>query len=63
VGGHFVTPTVTNGNVYFGTGSSVVVFGLLQQAHSRAAAASRNAREPLTRISHRILVFAMGNPG
>ncbi len=29
VGGHFITPMVTNGRVYFGTGSSVVVFGLL----------------------------------
>jgi len=30
VGGHFITPTVVDGKVYFGTGSSVVVFGLLQ---------------------------------
>jgi hypothetical protein len=29
VGGHFITPTVVDGKVYFGTGSSVVVFGLL----------------------------------
>jgi len=29
VGGHFITPMVTNGKVYFGTASSVVVFGLL----------------------------------
>jgi hypothetical protein len=29
VGGHFVTPTVVDGKVYFGTGSSIVVFGLL----------------------------------
>jgi hypothetical protein len=29
VGGHFVTPTVVDGKVYFGTGTSVVVFGLL----------------------------------
>jgi hypothetical protein len=29
VGGHFVTPTVVDGKVYFGTGSTVVVFGLL----------------------------------
>jgi hypothetical protein len=29
VGGHFVTPTVVDGKVYFGTGRSVVVFGLL----------------------------------
>jgi len=29
VGGHFITPMVTNGRVYFGTASSVVVFGLL----------------------------------
>ena len=29
VGGHFITPMVVDGKVYFGTGSSVVVFGLL----------------------------------
>jgi len=29
LGGHFITPTVVDGKVYFGTGSSVVVFGLL----------------------------------
>ena len=29
VGGHFITPTVVDGRVYFGTGSSLVVFGLL----------------------------------
>jgi hypothetical protein len=29
VGGHFVTPTVVDGKVYFGTGTTVVVFGLL----------------------------------
>ena len=29
VGGHFITPMVTNGRVYFGTASGVVVFGLL----------------------------------
>lgn len=29
VGGHFITPMVANGRVYFGTGSSVAVFGLL----------------------------------
>jgi hypothetical protein len=29
VGGHFITPTVVDGKVYFGTGTSVVVFGLL----------------------------------
>jgi len=29
VGGHFVTPTVVDGKVYFGTGSTVVVFGIL----------------------------------
>jgi len=29
VGGHFITPMVTNGRVYFGTASSVAVFGLL----------------------------------
>lgn len=29
VGGHFITPMVTNGRVYFGTANSVVVFGLL----------------------------------
>jgi hypothetical protein len=29
VGGHFITPTVVDGKVYFGTGSSLVVFGLL----------------------------------
>jgi hypothetical protein len=29
VAGHFITPMVTNGRVYFGTSSSVVVFGLL----------------------------------
>jgi hypothetical protein len=29
VGGHFVTPTVVDGKVYFGTATSVVVFGLL----------------------------------
>ena len=29
VGGHFITPMVDNGRVYFGTGSTVVVFGLL----------------------------------
>ena len=27
--GRFITPTVVDGKVYFGTGSSVVVFGLL----------------------------------
>ena len=29
IGGHFITPTVVDGKVYFGTGSSVAVFGLL----------------------------------
>jgi hypothetical protein len=29
VGGHFITPMVANGRVYFGTGSTVPVFGLL----------------------------------
>ena len=29
VGGHFITPMVANGRVYFGTGSTVTVFGLL----------------------------------
>jgi hypothetical protein len=29
VGGHFVTPTVVDGKVYFGTGSTLAVFGLL----------------------------------
>jgi len=29
LGGHFITPTVVDGKVYFGTGSSLVVFGLL----------------------------------
>jgi len=29
VGGHFITPMVANGRVYFGTGSTVAVFGLL----------------------------------
>jgi uncharacterized protein YjdB len=29
VGGHFITPMVANGKVYFGTGSTVAVFGLL----------------------------------
>ncbi len=29
VGGHFVTPTAVDGKVYFGTGSTLVVFGLL----------------------------------
>ena len=29
VGGHFVTPTVVDGRVYFGTGSTLVMFGLL----------------------------------
>jgi hypothetical protein len=29
VGGHFITPMVTSGRVYFGTASSVVVFGQL----------------------------------
>jgi hypothetical protein len=29
VAGHFITPLVTNGRVYFGTGSTVAVFGLL----------------------------------
>ena len=29
VGGHFITPMVANGRVYFGTGSTVVAFGLL----------------------------------
>jgi len=29
VGGHFITPMVANGRVYFGTGGTVAVFGLL----------------------------------
>lgn len=29
VGGHFITPMVANGRVYFGTGSTVAVYGLL----------------------------------
>ena len=29
VGGHFITPMVANGRVYFGTATTVVVFGLL----------------------------------
>jgi len=29
VGGHFITPMVANGRVYFGTGTTVAVFGLL----------------------------------
>ena len=29
VGGHFIPPMVANGRVYFGTGSTVAVFGLL----------------------------------
>jgi hypothetical protein len=29
VGGHFITPMVANGRVYFGTGSTLAVFGLL----------------------------------
>ena len=29
VGGHFITPMVANGRVYFGTGSTVAVFGIL----------------------------------
>jgi hypothetical protein len=29
VGGHFITPMVANGRVYFGIGSTVAVFGLL----------------------------------
>jgi len=29
VAGHFITPMVANGRVYFGTGTSVAVFGLL----------------------------------
>jgi hypothetical protein len=29
VGGHFITPMVANGRVYFGTSSTVAVFGLL----------------------------------
>jgi hypothetical protein len=29
IGGHFNTPMVVDGKVYFGTGSSIVVFGLL----------------------------------
>jgi len=29
VGGHFITPMVANGRVYFGTGITVAVFGLL----------------------------------
>jgi uncharacterized protein YjdB len=29
VGGHFITPMVANGKVYFGTGTTVAVFGLL----------------------------------
>ncbi|HET7105295.1 MAG TPA: Ig-like domain-containing protein [Candidatus Acidoferrum sp.] len=29
VGGHFITPMVANGRVYFGTGNTVAVFGLL----------------------------------
>jgi len=29
VGGHFITPMVANGRVYFGTGNTVVAFGLL----------------------------------
>ena len=29
LGGHFITPMVANGRVYFGTGNTVAVFGLL----------------------------------
>jgi hypothetical protein len=29
VGGHFITPMVVNGRVYFGTHTTVAVFGLL----------------------------------
>jgi hypothetical protein len=29
VGGHFITPMVANGRVYFGTHTTVAVFGLL----------------------------------
>jgi hypothetical protein len=29
VGGHFITPMVANGKVYFGTGTTVAVFGLV----------------------------------
>ncbi len=29
VAGHFITPVVANGRVYFGTGSTIAVFGLL----------------------------------
>jgi hypothetical protein len=29
VSGHFITPTIANGKVFFGTGSTVAVFGLL----------------------------------
>jgi IPT/TIG domain len=30
LGGHFITPMVSNGKVYFGTGTTVVVFGVLK---------------------------------
>jgi uncharacterized protein YjdB len=30
INGGFITPTITNGKVYFGTGSTVAVYGLLQ---------------------------------
>ena len=29
VAGHFITPVVANGRDYFGTGTSIAVFGLL----------------------------------
>ncbi len=29
VSGHFITPTIANGKVFFGTGSTVAVYGLL----------------------------------
>lgn len=29
VAGHFITPVVANGRVYFGTGTTIAVFGLL----------------------------------
>jgi hypothetical protein len=42
VGGHFITPVVGNGRVYFGTASTVAVFGLLGHLRLPARAQSQS---------------------